>query len=288
MKVVWQSFKGMTCVIYRDEYAMTCGKSKLTVTFTFTAALIFILTCTTAIVEAENNFNLEITNLTGATFSFTDQQLFDMPKTTVNADLYCEGSLLTSGNWSGVRLSYLLTEIDTAGEVYSVQFEASDGYKANIPYDLAIQPDTIIAYQKDGEPLVEELRLILPGANGAAWISMISSITMSTTGANYPEGVTVGGGSLPKTLPTRPPELAEQTQVTPQPQPTTPANSSNIELESPTNSPVTNQPTPAQQVSKNEDLTLEAGIAVLVLVSIMVLSITTYKVYNSKKSSNSI
>jgi len=277
-------FKGMTCVIYRDDYAMTCGKSKLIVAFTTTAILILILTSTTAFVKAENNFNLEITNLTDETFSFTDQQLFGMPKTTVNADLYCDGSLLTSGNWSGIRLSYLLTEIDTAGEVYSVQFAASDGYKVNIPYDLAIQPETIIAYQKDGEPLAEELRLILPGANGAAWISMITSITMSTTGANYPEGVTVGGGSLPKLLPTQPPEVTDQTQVTPQPQPTTPTNSSNVELEAPTNTPVTNQPTSPQQVSKNEDLTLEAGIAVLVLVSIMVLSITAYKVYNSKKS----
>ena len=266
---------------------MTLSKNKLIAAVTTMAVIALILTSTIALVKAENNFNLKITNLTGEALSFTDQQLFDMPKTVVNADLYCEGSLLTSGNWTGIHLSYLLTEANTPTEVNSIQFTASDGYKVNIPYELAIQPQTIIAYQKDSEPIAEELRLILPGYNGAAWIAKITTITMSTAGASYPEGITVGGGSLPKLLPTQTPGLTQQTKATPQPQPTTPTNSPNIEVESPTNAPITNQPTTPPQVSKNEEITVETSFIIVVFVSILIFSITAVKVYKSKNSSNS-
>ena len=119
-----------------------------------------------------------------------------MPTTTVYAELYCDGSLATYGNWTGILLSDLLNKAQLTPEVSSIQFTASDGYKVTIPIELAMQPQTIIAYQKDGRPLIEGLRLILEGSNGAAWISLITTITMSSSGADYPPGVNVGTGKI--------------------------------------------------------------------------------------------
>jgi DMSO/TMAO reductase YedYZ molybdopterin-dependent catalytic subunit len=265
---------------------MILKKNKTILTYTTLAILILILASTSTYVKAETMFNLEITNNFGEKFNFTDQQLFNMPKTTINADLYCDGAIVTSGNWTGISLSYLLTQTHATPEVNSLQFTASDGYKVNIPYEVAIQPQTIIAYEKDGSPLIEELRLVLPGANGVSWIALIDSITMSTSGANYPEGVTIGGGKIPKLLPTQPPESIEQTQPTAQPQPTTSTNSSNIETPSPTNATDTIQPTPTSQVSENQDLTLKADYAIAALVLIIILTTSISTLYLFKRHSN--
>jgi hypothetical protein len=255
--------------------------------------LILIIANTATFVKAEVKFNLEITNILGETFNFTDQQLFEMPKTTVYADLYCDGTIVTSGNWTGIRLSYLLTLAHATPEVSSLQFTASDGYKVSIPYEEVTQPQTImaydqiiIAYEKDGYPLIEKLRLIIPGANGVVWIALIDSITMGASGVNYPEGVTMGGGSLPKLLPTLSPRPIEQTQPTEKPQPATPSNSSTTETPSPTNATDTIQLTPTSQVSKNQDLILKADFPIAALILILILTTAIYTVYRYKKQSN--
>ena len=96
-----------------------------------------------------------------------------MPKTTLYAEIYCYGSLVDSGDWSGVQLSYLLNQISDGSNVNSIQFVAADSYTVTIPTLIAMAPETIIAYQKNGDPLSEGLRLVLPGYNGASWIAQI-------------------------------------------------------------------------------------------------------------------
>lgn len=98
--------------------------------------------------------------------------------------------------WTGIKLSDLLLKAHLTPEVSSIQFTTSDGYKVTMPIELAMQPQTIIAYQKDSRSLIEGLRLILVGANGSTWISLITTITMSSLGADYPPGVNVGAGKI--------------------------------------------------------------------------------------------
>ena len=104
-----------------------------------------------------------------------------MPESTVSAALYCYGSLVTSGNWGGVSLSYLLQQAGMDPSVSSIDFRAQDGYTVQIPLQVAMQPSVIIAYENDGSPLSEGLRLVVPGANGNIWITLITSITMNAT-----------------------------------------------------------------------------------------------------------
>jgi DMSO/TMAO reductase YedYZ molybdopterin-dependent catalytic subunit len=99
-----------------------------------------------------------------------------MPATTGSADLYCSDTLVTEGDWRGVDLNYLLQQAGPESNAALVSFEAQDGYKVSIPLSEVLNPNAIIAYEKDGSPLPESLRLVLLGENGNLWVKMITSI----------------------------------------------------------------------------------------------------------------
>ena len=235
--------------------------------------------------QSDNEPTLEIINLSGNSYMFTYTQLFAMPKTIVNADLYCDGALAFYGNWSGVLLSYLLTQTQASPEIGSIHFVASDGYRVAIPIDLAIQPQIIIAFEKDGQPLAEGLRLIIPDANGASWIAKITSITMSTSGADYPHAISVGN---PKSVtPTQMP--ANETsppkgQASIKPQPSTLENSSSIQEKTPPNVTQPSQPATTPQLS-NESFNLQTISAYLIgiVCAISLITITTVYIVLSRK-----
>jgi DMSO/TMAO reductase YedYZ molybdopterin-dependent catalytic subunit len=156
-----------------------------------------------------------------------------MPKSTVNADLYCYGMIVTSGNWGGVNLGLLLNTAGLDRNTGTIQFRATDGYSINLPIEDALQENIIIAYEKDDQPLTEGLRLVVPGANGNIWISMIT--TISQTDVRVPEAQASFASSPPEpkfslqppqslapeqsnqsiTLPVTPPANS-QPQITPQ------------------------------------------------------------------------
>ncbi len=215
---------------------------------TWSIALIgLLLTVITGSVLAEPASNLELINLSGTSINLSQEDLQVIPTTTVYAELYCDGSLATYGNWTGILLSDLLIKAQLTPEVSSIQFTASDGYKVNIPIELAMQPQTIIAYQQDGHPLVEGLRLILAGSNGAAWISLITTITMSSSGADYPPGTSVGTGKINDLASAQnSPTLGTSQHPT-----STPTNTSSIQQSSPTNVTDSNQPLSEPKLSSN-------------------------------------
>ncbi len=164
--------------------------------------------------------------VTGAVFNPLTLSLADlaaMPQTTVHADLICVGTLITSGNWGGVSLSYILQQAEV-NEAVSVVFQAADGYSNAISIGTAFQPDVIIATQKDGQPLTEVLRLVLPGTNGNLWVALITQIVLSATPVE-PQGM-----PLNKLLPSPSPS------PTPKQMPTPPAPSPSA---SPTTQPKT-------------------------------------------------
>ena len=131
-------------------------------------------------VSADTEWNLQITNITNTNVTYSYDQLLAMPETNVSASETCYGSLVADGDWSGVSLSYLLLQAGLDSTVASVNFVAQDGYAVSLPLQYALQPDVIIAYQLNGVPLAETLRLVIPEENGNIWIAKITSISMST------------------------------------------------------------------------------------------------------------
>jgi DMSO/TMAO reductase YedYZ molybdopterin-dependent catalytic subunit len=253
-------------------------------------AAIFALLLVTPLgsVIADDATNLEITNLSGASYDFTYAQLLAMPKTVVGADLYCDGALVTYGNWGGVLLSYLLTQAQVTSEVCSIHFAASDGYTVAIPIDLAMQSQIIIAYEINGQPLAERLRLIIPEANGGAWIAMITYITMSSSGTDYPPPISVGGGKENSPVPTQnstPQPSPSQQEVPVQPKPSTPENSSIVQEATPTNVNYLNQPAINPQVS-NQSINLQPTVYLILVACAISFVVATYVTFRHKRKQN--
>ncbi len=229
-------------------------------------------------------------------FSLTQQSLAEMPKTTVYAELYCDGFLLTGADWSGVQLSYLLSYLNATSEANSIQFTASDGYSVAIPIQLAQSSQTIIAYQINGQPLPEELRLILPDYNGASWISHIVSLSVSDAIVASPAFISVGGGMIRNTIGN------SNTQTDPAPTPVPPTPSSTpvtspkpvTSIPAPTSSPsplplnsTAIDPTPTYQPVGQQSMSLDPlSITAVIVVVIICLSAGTMAYRRRNKNSD--
>jgi DMSO/TMAO reductase YedYZ molybdopterin-dependent catalytic subunit len=155
-------------------------KNKTTLTIIILMVIGVFLIAPAIISTATAEWNLQITDLAGNTSALSYDTLLSMPRTTVTADLYCYGFLLTGGDWTGIKLSDFLDQTQIDPTLGSIQFLAQDGYTITIPIEMAMRSDVIIAYEKDNAPLLETLRLVIPEANGNLWISMITSMNMSS------------------------------------------------------------------------------------------------------------
>jgi hypothetical protein len=256
-------------------------KAEFTLTCAFMAILIITL-----IPTAAANRTIEVINLSRDTYTFTYQQLAEMPLTNVDAELFCYGSLVASGGWSGVQLSYLLTQTNVSSEVKSIQFTASDSYTVTIPIQLALAPETIIAYQYDGAQIVD-LRLVLPGVNGASWINQIVSINMGNNEVDAPAAAAGTGarGSLSEYIienrqtPPVPTFAPNQTQPTPKP---VPGNSTINQIVPPSDTSESNQ-SPQSQTEHSQSKGLDGStIALIATVLAVGSAIATILVYKNK------
>jgi DMSO/TMAO reductase YedYZ molybdopterin-dependent catalytic subunit len=195
----------------------------------FVAASLILLSCS-APAFAQTEGALLVNGAVTNSFNLTMDQLRAMPETTVVADLYCDGAFLLSGNWTGVKLSEILQTAGPSPQAASVAFTATDGYSVTIPLTDVMNDNVIIAYSFNNQPISENTRLVLPGANGASWIAMICVITVTTSYSDHPAGISagldinaynsiVGDQSQSSDTPTPAPSLAPTPTPTPSNQP---------------------------------------------------------------------
>jgi len=178
-------------------------------------ALGLVISGSVVAVQGASEWTLEVDGSVYAPAVLTLDDLRAMPRTIVYADLYCYGELVTSGNWGGVSLRFILENVEFNQNAMSVEFSAEDGYKIGLSIAEALREDVIIAYEKDGQVLPETLRLVLPDVNGASWIAMITRITVSMNASSPPQSATPIAINPPPTLPPSP-----TPQPTPTPKPT--------------------------------------------------------------------
>jgi DMSO/TMAO reductase YedYZ molybdopterin-dependent catalytic subunit len=121
-------------------------------------------------------------------------ELIEMPRTTVEAELSCYGQPLAEGEWTGVKLWSVLEEAGINDMGGAVTFKAQDGYEIqDFPFTEATRSDVILAYELDGVPLPETIRLVVPNANGNVWIKLITQITVQEASSSTSSGNTVAG-----------------------------------------------------------------------------------------------
>lgn len=122
-----------------------------------------------------------MTGLVDHPLNLTLSEIVAMPQTTVGAQIYCvdfPNTVVTEGNWIGVKLSLLLEEAGVSPDAVKVAFYAADGYSTDLTLAVAERDDVILAYGKDGAPLDEKLRLVVPGRFGYKWISQVTGIEL--------------------------------------------------------------------------------------------------------------
>lgn len=114
-----------------------------------------------------------VDGLVQSPLSLTFDDLVAMPTSAVYAELICVGlptTPLAEGNWTGVRLGHILEEAGVSPGAVKVAFYADDGFTTDLTVTTAMRHDIILAYERDGEPLTEEVRLVVPCKWGYKWI----------------------------------------------------------------------------------------------------------------------
>ena len=211
------------------------------------------------------------------TFSFTLDDLKAMPQTTVYSPLLCDGAYVTDGDWTGVQLGYLLDQAGVQDGVQSVIFYASDGYSSNLPVSAASDENIIIAYELDGKPLQETLRLVVPEANGEFWIAYITSIDVSKNPYVPPQNDMI--------LPVQPPEIPETPEVPTAPTtPTTPAQPSANQTITEPAAPSSDEQTLQEEVSGSSGIPVQYGYPIVLAAAASVVAAIGYVAYDLRKN----
>jgi hypothetical protein len=187
------------------------------------------------------DWKLVINGAVNNPLSLSLNDLATMPRSETTGSIYCDGDLVSAGNWGGVQISYLLNQANVDPTATDLEFHAADGYKINIQVEAAIQQNMIIAYKLDSQPLNEVLRLALPGYPGNYWISTITEITV-TKSTDY--NIATNYYQM---------QVSGSTQTTPLPNPTATPKSTPIPTASPTQ-----QPTPSTKPTQTPDSTTTA------------------------------
>ncbi|MFJ2770568.1 molybdopterin-dependent oxidoreductase [Streptomyces sp. NPDC087300] len=127
---------------------------------------------------------------TAGSYAWTYDELGDLPRTTVVADLHCAtGTTSTGHEWFGVPAAALLALAPPAPEATHAMAWAEYGYGANLRMADLTADTTILATHHNGEPLTAEhgfpLRLVVPhlyGYKGPKWLRSIEYLTEDRPG----------------------------------------------------------------------------------------------------------
>jgi len=227
-------------------------KKKIVPALLLVFTLGFILLGSTITVRASSEWTLRIDGAVSNPTVLTLSEIMAQPKTTVYGEIFCYGAFVGGGNWTGVSLSFLLDKVGPDWSAMSLGFQAVDGYAREISITEAMGEDVILAYEVNGQPLPETLRLVLPGANGDLWVSMVNQIIVgeNPAGTIYTSPWTgfnprvLQPSPVPQQSPSPQPTSTSQTSPTPRPQQTQQPSQAPL----PTSSPTTNsisEPDPA-------------------------------------------
>jgi DMSO/TMAO reductase YedYZ molybdopterin-dependent catalytic subunit len=139
-------------------------------------------------------WSLSIDGLVDNPLVFTFDEIRAMERVTVMRTLQCisnpiGGALIGNTTWTGTALSPLLKRAGIRSSAVRARMDAADRYMNSILLDWLLQPDTLLVYEMDGEPLTAEhgfpLRLMIPGLYGQKmpkWITRMEFIDHNIPG----------------------------------------------------------------------------------------------------------
>ncbi len=136
----------------------------------------------------EATWQLTVDGLVQYPTSLTMEDIRALPSIEAMRTLECisnpvGGSLVGNTIWRGVRLADVLSAAEPKPGSRELKISNADGYETSIPLELALDPDSLLVYEMDGDLLPIKhgfpLRLLLPGRYGQKqpkWITGLSVI----------------------------------------------------------------------------------------------------------------
>ncbi|MEE9285677.1 MAG: sulfite oxidase-like oxidoreductase [Dehalococcoidia bacterium] len=97
----------------------------------------------------------------------TYTEFMALPTITMTADFHCVTQWSRLDNtWQGVSIHEVMKLVKLGPEARFVMAHCDGGYTTNLPMDVLLDDDVLLAYHHDGKPLAPEhgwpLRLIVP------------------------------------------------------------------------------------------------------------------------------
>lgn len=136
---------------------------------------------------AIGGWRLKIDGLVDRPIELTYDDLRALPVSEGYYTLMCisnevGGDLWGNAHWRGVKLAYLLEQAGVHTDALKAQFLAADDYRDSVKLDRALQPDALLAWEMNGQPLRTEhgfpARLLIPGIYGMKNVKWLTGITI--------------------------------------------------------------------------------------------------------------
>ncbi|MHA4896074.1 molybdopterin-dependent oxidoreductase [Pedobacter sp. PWIIR3] len=135
-----------------------------------------------------DKWQLKVKNADGSTLKISIDEIKSMPKTELVFDFKCVEGWDQIQHWAGVKLIDFLDHYHMEENVKKkyMGLETPNGeYYVGLEMESAVHPQTILAYEMNGKPLLLEhgapLRLIIPVKYGIKNLKRIGTISFSNT-----------------------------------------------------------------------------------------------------------
>ena len=123
-------------------------------------------------------WTLQFSGLVENALEFTHQEFLELPTKKITADFHCVTAWSRLRNvWEGVGFKDLMDDVGPKPEAKYVMVLCYGGYTTNLPLEVLLDPDTLLAFRHDGQDLTPEhgwpLRLVVPkryGWKSAKWV----------------------------------------------------------------------------------------------------------------------
>jgi len=166
----------------------------------------FFVRCHTYFPEPVNpsEWRLKLDGVVNQPLTLTLDDLKKMPRVELVAVLECAGNgrsfyqprvagtqwafgSVGNGRWAGVRFRDVLQKAGLKDSAKHILLDGADvplgkmpDFQRTVPVQKALDPDTLLAYEMNGQPLPQEhgfpLRLIAPGWAGDSWVKWLQHI----------------------------------------------------------------------------------------------------------------
>jgi DMSO/TMAO reductase YedYZ molybdopterin-dependent catalytic subunit len=136
------------------------------------------------------HWDMEVSGLVEEPFTLSYQELLDLPRVTVDADMHCVTGWTTLDNtWEGVSFRTIVERAKPTDEAKWVIAHGANGYTSDLSFEAMDDDDVLLAWRNHGEDLTAEhgwpLRLVVPKRyawKSAKWLTGLEFTAKNSRG----------------------------------------------------------------------------------------------------------